>query len=245
MTRPRSAVAHGSVLPGFSARERCHAGVPERVRHQLMSRRRRLPSPAMCVALFAVVLASAGTSYGKNAVSSAVELVTSKQISNNTITSADVKNGTLQAQDFRAGQLPAGAIGPAGPQGPAGKDAATATPGPWHRVGDPGQPRFVRPWTNFNLPIWNQTAFRKTPDNYLELRGVLRSPTNTTSPTTIFFLPAGYRPAREIKVGVTSSDRAFHETFGSIQIFPTGEVLCLDVTDERMVSLDGIRIPLS
>ena len=100
--------------------------------------RRWLPSPTFVVALLALVMATAGTSYGQDAYSAAKKLITGKQIKQRAITArhsrrarcADrtVKNGSLLAKDFKPGQLPAGSARPGGSAGsggsgrPAGKD---------------------------------------------------------------------------------------------------------------------------
>lgn len=83
-------------------------------------KRLSLPSPAMGVALAALVVALGGTSY-------AALVVTSKDVKNGSLTSADLRNGTVRSADvrdrslrkvdFRKGQLPRGATGPAGPAG--------------------------------------------------------------------------------------------------------------------------------
>jgi hypothetical protein len=96
------------------------------------------PSPAMVVALLALFIALAGTSYA--AIKLPANSVGTKQIKANAIVSRTIKNGaihrvdlaadavdsarvadhTLLARDFKAGQLPAGLPGPAGPKGDAG-----------------------------------------------------------------------------------------------------------------------------
>jgi hypothetical protein len=83
--------------------------------------RNRTPSPALLVAVLALVVAMGGTSYA--ALSIGRNSVGSKQLRSNAVKSAKVKNGSLLARDFKAGQLPAGApgaTGAAGPQGVAG-----------------------------------------------------------------------------------------------------------------------------
>lgn len=83
----------------------------------------RRPSPAMVVALIALMVAMGGTA-------TAARLITSAQIKNNTVSSADVKNNSLLKKDFKAGQLPAGAQGPQGPKGETGSTGATGATGP-------------------------------------------------------------------------------------------------------------------
>ena len=86
------------------------------------------PSPAMVVALLALFIALAGTSYA--AIKLPANSVGSTAIKNgaihrvdlaaNAVDSTRVADHTLRARDFKAGQLPAGPPGPAGPKGEAG-----------------------------------------------------------------------------------------------------------------------------
>jgi hypothetical protein len=69
----------------------------------------KTPSPAMVVALVALVIALGGTGYAvtqlpKNSVGTA-------QIKKNAVTGAKVKNGSLTAVDFRRGTLLVGPWG--------------------------------------------------------------------------------------------------------------------------------------
>jgi hypothetical protein len=91
-----------------------------------MRRRLRLrPSPALLVAIVALVVALAGTGYAatslpKNSVASrqiAKGAVHNSDLGSGAVTSSKVRDRSLLAKDFKAGQLPAG---PPGPQGPTG-----------------------------------------------------------------------------------------------------------------------------
>jgi hypothetical protein len=91
---------------------------------------RERPSPAMIVAVLALIVAMSGTGYaaltitGKNVKNGTL---TGADVKNNSIGSVDVKNGNLLAKDFKAGQLPAGAQGPKGDKGDKGDQG---DPGP-------------------------------------------------------------------------------------------------------------------
>jgi hypothetical protein len=86
------------------------------------------PTPAMVVAVVAVVLAGVGSA-------TAAQLITSAQIKNNSVTSNDIKDRSLLRKDFKSGQLPRGARGlrgapgPQGAQGPQGLRGADGAPG--------------------------------------------------------------------------------------------------------------------
>ena len=86
----------------------------------------RLPSPAMGVAMLALIVATCGTGYAalrlpRNSVGSA-------QLRRNSVTGKKVRNRSLTASDFAANQLPAGPIGPQGPKGDAGPSGADGSP---------------------------------------------------------------------------------------------------------------------
>ncbi len=82
------------------------------------------PSPAMVLAIVALIVALGGTGYA--AIKLPANSVGTAQLKKDAVTSLKVKNGSLLAGDFKAGQVPAGPAGPtgspgaAGPAGPAG-----------------------------------------------------------------------------------------------------------------------------
>lgn len=86
--------------------------------------RPQLPSPAMVVAILALVVALSGSAIAAVIVSSPSQLgknvVTGKKIKKNAVTSKKVKDRSLLRKDFKSGQLPAGAKGDKGDKGDAG-----------------------------------------------------------------------------------------------------------------------------
>jgi hypothetical protein len=78
------------------------------------------PSPAMVVAIIALLAALGGTGVA------AVGALAPK----NSVGSAQVIDGSLLRKDFKARQIPQGARGPAGPAGPAGAAGAAGAAGP-------------------------------------------------------------------------------------------------------------------
>lgn len=65
----------------------------------------------------------------------------------------------------------------------------------WHYVGAPGEPAFQNGWVNYSTtsyPTRPALAYKRTLDNFLELRGYLSS--NAATAPLIFALPAAYRP---------------------------------------------------
>ncbi len=119
-------------------------------------------SPATALALIALFVALAGSSFAEPLRSAATRLIVAKQIKQNAIGSrhirdgavgtSELRDGSLLSKDFQPGQLPAGPkgdtgpAGPVGPAGPAGPIGATGPAGPSgvlssaSFVGDPSIP---------------------------------------------------------------------------------------------------------
>lgn len=85
------------------------------------------PTPAMVVAIVALMVALGGTSYA--AIKLPKNSVGTKQLKKRAVTSSKVKDSSLLKKDFAKGQLPAGPQGPGGPQGPAGRNGANGPAG--------------------------------------------------------------------------------------------------------------------
>lgn len=102
--------------------------------------RPRRPSPALGVAVIALLVALGGTSVAAVSYVLPANSVGTKQLRNDSVSGAKiahesltsllVKNGSLLAVDFASGQLPAGPQGPAGPAGPTGPKGDTGMIGP-------------------------------------------------------------------------------------------------------------------
>ncbi len=61
----------------------------------------------------------------------------------------------------------------------------------WHEVGAAGEPAFANNWVNYGSGF-TTAAFRKDSMGFVHLKGLVKTGTVNT---TIFTLPAGYRPA--------------------------------------------------
>jgi len=111
------------------------------------------PSPALVVAVIALVLAAGGSSWAAPARRAAATLITGKQVKNESLTGSDIKNGSITGADIKPGSLtaslftgvfgsaPAGAAGPqgpAGPSGPQGERGLQGEKGPQGVKGDTG-----------------------------------------------------------------------------------------------------------
>jgi hypothetical protein len=109
----------------------------------LAQRSFRRPSPAIVVAVIALVVALGGTSFAalalkRNSVSSLHiknGQVKGVDLARNSVSTSKVANGRLLAADFARGQLPAGPRGAPGPPGPQG---LTGEPGPQGSRGPEG-----------------------------------------------------------------------------------------------------------
>lgn len=93
--------------------------------------RPRKPSPAMLVALCALLVALGGTAIAASTLVKGDKLIKKRSLSGNrlrkhTLTATEIKAGSLLAANFKAGQLPAG---PRGQTGAAGSPAASMLTG--------------------------------------------------------------------------------------------------------------------
>jgi hypothetical protein len=112
----------------------------------MSSARRRLPSPAMVVALLALVLAAASGGV-------AASLITGAQVRDGSLTGADVRNRSLGTIDLRPAAVRSlrglrgapGAVGAAGPAGPAGIQGPAGAAGHAGAQGPPGAAIFDGP----------------------------------------------------------------------------------------------------
>src|SRR3954469_23386840 len=95
---------------------------------------KRLPSPSMVIACFALLVVLGGTSYA------AVQA-----LPRNSVTSVQVRDHSLLARDFKAGQIPRGPAGPAGPAGPQGPAGPPGPAGPAGSSGAGARWALVRP----------------------------------------------------------------------------------------------------
>lgn len=74
----------------------------------------------------------------------------------------------------------------------------------WREIGSAGQPVFENGWINVGGAAAT-AAFYKDPDGVVHIKGLIRSGANTA---VAFTLPAGYRPAQDLRFVQTGYDGA-------------------------------------
>jgi hypothetical protein len=159
----------------------------------------RRPSPAMIVALIALVCALTGTAWaalGKNSVGTKQlksNAVTTAKIKKEAVTAGKIKKGTITGTQINLAKL--GTV-------PAAETAnAVAASENWHMVGASGEPSFQGGSSNyteaaFGAPL-QQVGFYKDRTGVVHLKGIGKVGKQVIGSTTfvpVFTLPPGFRP---------------------------------------------------
>lgn len=94
------------------------------------------------------------------------------------------------------------------------KDVKIESP---HKVGAAGEPPFSGAWVDFDTTTFHGARFWKDPMGMVHMQGLVKS---GVIGTTIFTLPAGYRPSNGLLLATISNG-----AIGRLDIAPTGNVV--------------------
>ena len=175
--------------------------------------------------LLGLLIATAGTA-------TAAKLITGKQIKDGSISSRDLSKA-VRAQLAKAGV--SGPKGDAGPPGAKGDPGVKGDPGPaaapaaaeaWHEIGGLSEPAFVNGWTNVGNANEVTAGFYKDAVGVVHLKGIIDN-----GSSTIFTLPAGYRPGKflaEIILRGAGGVQLVVASDGRVQVFSGSGAAFLD-----------------
>lgn len=162
------------------------------------------PSPALIVAIIALIISMGGTGYA--AFTLPGNSVGTKQLKNGSVTAAKVKRHSLTGAQInlkKLGTVPKARS--ATPTGRAGGALAGVYPNPFiapaepvHLVGAPGQAAFDNEWTNVGGGF-QPAGFYKDPFGTVHVQGDVMRPDPNAQDAVIFQLPSGYCPAGGIE----------------------------------------------
>jgi hypothetical protein len=174
----------------------------------------------MAVALTALFIALGGTSYAMT------------KLPDNSVGTAQLKNGAVTKPKLNLSGVTAPNSNALGGHPASAYVRSGASGGAWHLVGDAGQPAFQNSWANYGNGF-AEAGFYRDPIGFVHLKGIV---TGGTSDSTIFTLPAGYRPPQTLAFSVAASSGS--PGVEDIDVYSNGNVFAFGSSDP--VGLDGI-----
>ena|SRR6478735_10384797 len=185
----------------------------------------RRPSPAMVVAILALIAALAGTAVAGG--------VLNKKKVNNIITN---RAPGLSVSHAKTADAATSAKTADTATSAKTADSATNLPTPenWHEVGAAGEPAFQIGYANSG-GSFETVAFYKDPEGVVHLKGSATG----AGPAVIFQLPVGYRPAnaKELQIAAVCGCGTTDSPTGDQVNLPTGKLLIFG--DVGTASLNG------
>jgi hypothetical protein len=101
----------------------------------------------------------------------------------------------------------------------------------WHEVSNSGEPAFQNSWVNYDATTYSTCAFRIDEQGFVYLKGTVKSGAINT---TIFTIPAGYRPSKILMIVVYGG-----AINSMIAVSPNGNVAC-GPNFNTFINLDGV-----
>jgi hypothetical protein len=180
------------------------------------------PSPAIVIAILALVAGVTGAAVAQPTAKKAVTKKKVKKIAK--------KQAIKQINELAPGLSVAGAINATNADNAANANAlqgkpasafASKTSEPYREIDTPGQPPFQNAWSN-NGAGFSTAAFYKDSQGVVHLKGTLLT---SADATVAFTLPTGYRPSQGLSMPVGSLENAGAAGGGFLVIRANGEVL--------------------
>ncbi|MEA2159632.1 MAG: hypothetical protein QOD66_2012 [Solirubrobacteraceae bacterium] len=198
----------------------------------MSSIRLRRPSPALVVAIIALIIAVAGTSYA--AFSLPRNSVGTKQLRNGAVATGKLRNGAVTNRKIGNGAVTKAKLNVEGVTVPSALHADTAgtATNPYARAQklQPTSAFLENGWTTG--PGFGVAGYAKDQFGIVHLFGAVSIAPTTTN--RIFTLPAGFRPGYNVEVAAAFPSH----NVGVLQIHPDGTVNPLATT--TFVDLEGI-----
>jgi hypothetical protein len=88
---------------------------------------------------------------------------------------------------------------------------------PAHVIGDASQPAFQGAWVNYDTAVYRGLRYWKDPTGMVHIEGVVKT---GAVPSTIFILPAGYRPGAALAFAAHTNSG-----HGQVDVAATGNVV--------------------
>jgi hypothetical protein len=207
----------------------------------------RRPSPALVIAVIALICALTGTAWAALGVNS----VGSKQLKSNAVTTAKIKKEAVTAKKIKKLSITGKQINLKKLGTVPSAQLANTIPAPeaTHLVGAPGEPPFENGSQNVGVvegTKFNSVGFFKDQEGLVHLEGVAKIGTSSAIVVSVFTLPPGFRPPQGTILVVPHSGIEAENPSASAIIGGTNTLISgLDLSGKvvgsegKIMSLDG------